>query len=473
MATGSIYTANESGWYYEVVESDGHVERYVSGNSTSQSTLYSAGLEKGTVDMTGNSSGATIGHVTQTHRAEGASAETVHTSTAYGPFGELSQTKTSSQSKFFRTLEWDNDYDYTEAQHPEDNYTWVGDLEYRSHRTTPTEGDITGEQYFEAHGVQTVPDPSGAHGGVEFPSATGDSVEIGTNVWESSANSRTDLGAPGANTIRSWFTPITGPSEDYLSSLSTGDFYLSESEVKLLEQRRSRLAKTRDHVDRIYPVYDTEAKAAAAAIYERDRRLKAAGAGLTERVLTGLFHPGSFFDYAVTAAWGFSGAAIGRGWKTDSIPLAYEVNGRYVEMPQPGPGEEIYGPWPAPVDPEVNPPKPQVNPPMPQSGEPAAPKAGVKIRNAHIAGQTHPRTGIPFDKYGFPDFSSIAIAEVKITPTGTRPGDLAAANELAGFPETPNGFTWHHHQDGTTMQLVPRNIHLQTGHTGGFFLGGN
>jgi hypothetical protein len=26
----------------------------------------------------------------------------------------------------------------------------------------------------------------------------------------------------------------------------------------------------------------------------------------------------------------------------------------------------------------------------------------------------------------------------------------------------------HHHQDGTTMQLVPTDIHRPTGHTGGF-----
>ena len=58
--------------------------------------------------------------------------------------------------------------------------------------------------------------------------------------------------------------------------------------------------------------------------------------------------------------------------------------------------------------------------------------------------------------------------EVKITRTGSRAGDNRAANEAAGFSKTPEGFTWHHHQDGTTMQLVPKDIHAQTGHTGGF-----
>ncbi len=41
---------------------------------------------------------------------------------------------------------------------------------------------------------------------------------------------------------------------------------------------------------------------------------------------------------------------------------------------------------------------------------------------------------------------------------------LDAANEAAGFDETPEGYTWHCHQDGETMQLVPRDIHYLTGY---------
>jgi hypothetical protein len=91
-------------------------------------------------------------------------------------------------------------------------------------------------------------------------------------------------------------------------------------------------------------------------------------------------------------------------------------------------------------------------------------------RNAHLAGKTHPKTGVPFDKAGYPDFNAVGVVkvEVKISPTGSRPGDFRAANKAAGFPETPKGYTWHHHQDGTTMQLVPHGIHAETGHTGGF-----
>jgi hypothetical protein len=69
---------------------------------------------------------------------------------------------------------------------------------------------------------------------------------------------------------------------------------------------------------------------------------------------------------------------------------------------------------------------------------------------------------------GFPIFN--AEKEVKITYTGDRKKDFAAANAKAGFDSTPEDMTWHHHQDGVTMQLVDRETHDKTGHTGGFSL---
>jgi hypothetical protein len=92
------------------------------------------------------------------------------------------------------------------------------------------------------------------------------------------------------------------------------------------------------------------------------------------------------------------------------------------------------------------------------------------LRNGHLAGSVHPHTGVPFDADGFPDFSDFATAEVKIELTGNRYLDDKAANQSLGFRKTPEGYTWHHHQDGTTMQLVPKDIHSKTGHTGGFSL---
>ncbi|MFD3511050.1 HNH endonuclease [Nocardia sp. NPDC058666] len=31
----------------------------------------------------------------------------------------------------------------------------------------------------------------------------------------------------------------------------------------------------------------------------------------------------------------------------------------------------------------------------------------------------------------------------------------------------PRGYTWHHHEDGVTMQLVPNGIHDAVRHAGG------
>jgi len=89
-------------------------------------------------------------------------------------------------------------------------------------------------------------------------------------------------------------------------------------------------------------------------------------------------------------------------------------------------------------------------------------------RNGHLAGKEHPESGIPFDSNGYPDFSSVSRKDVKIDFSGSRRTDAKRANEAAGFDETPKGYVWHHHQDGTTMQLIPRDKHVKSGHDGGF-----
>lgn len=75
---------------------------------------------------------------------------------------------------------------------------------------------------------------------------------------------------------------------------------------------------------------------------------------------------------------------------------------------------------------------------------------------------------VTYGKEGFPDFSQHSVADVKIDPmTGVGNGDFKLANEAAGLPSTPDGFTWHHVEDGTTMQLVPTDVHGSFPHTGG------
>ncbi|ROO84499.1 intein [Actinocorallia herbida] len=93
-----------------------------------------------------------------------------------------------------------------------------------------------------------------------------------------------------------------------------------------------------------------------------------------------------------------------------------------------------------------------------------------KVRNGKLAGKTHD-SGVPFDTYGFPDFSQWrhpSVPDVRIVLTGSRSRDFRLANQAAGLPSTPAGYTWHHHQDEGLMQLIERGIHAATGRTGGF-----
>jgi A nuclease of the HNH/ENDO VII superfamily with conserved WHH len=99
--------------------------------------------------------------------------------------------------------------------------------------------------------------------------------------------------------------------------------------------------------------------------------------------------------------------------------------------------------------------------------------------NSHYANQKFPLEKLPpeirvkypnsvrFDETGFPDFSPYAEKTVKITYSGDRATDFKLANEAANLKRTPEGMTWHHHQDGKTMQLVPTDLHNAVKHTGG------
>lgn len=79
--------------------------------------------------------------------------------------------------------------------------------------------------------------------------------------------------------------------------------------------------------------------------------------------------------------------------------------------------------------------------------------------------------GVKFTSDGYPDFSPYAEKIVKFDPpsleakaakkclTGNCTSDFKLANEMAGFKETPAGFTWHHKEDMMTMELVPQDLH--------------
>jgi len=100
--------------------------------------------------------------------------------------------------------------------------------------------------------------------------------------------------------------------------------------------------------------------------------------------------------------------------------------------------------------------------------------------NSKYAGETYPvnrlspdlqakyPNSVEFNSQGFPDFSPYAKAEIEVPGlTGIRSTDEALANKAVGLSETPEGYTWHHVENGTTMQLVPSDIHGAVRHTGG------
>ena len=119
---------------------------------------------------------------------------------------------------------------------------------------------------------------------------------------------------------------------------------------------------------------------------------------------------------------------------------------------------------------------------------------GKSLKNVKLAGKQHPVSGVYFDRRGYPIFDSHAIMDTRI-PSSIASGAVSDAHKRAatlllkeeinagrilGVMFTPkqmkqiqagraqiDGFTWHHHQDFSRMQLIPRKIHDKTGHVGG------
>lgn len=84
---------------------------------------------------------------------------------------------------------------------------------------------------------------------------------------------------------------------------------------------------------------------------------------------------------------------------------------------------------------------------------------------------------------GYPDFSeythpTIPPVEIDVASPKNPQADFKAANEKAGLSKDsdppvpainkpPDGYTWHHHEDGKTMILVDEDIHREFRHIGG------
>ncbi|PQJ71601.1 hypothetical protein BTO01_10030 [Vibrio jasicida] len=88
---------------------------------------------------------------------------------------------------------------------------------------------------------------------------------------------------------------------------------------------------------------------------------------------------------------------------------------------------------------------------------------GRKIINSDLAGQAvQTKGGVVFIDYdGFPDFSPYAEKVVRVDGlSGKMDHDVSLAmKRLALDSYDKKNMVWHHHQDGKTMMLVPRNVH--------------
>ncbi|MEN2467918.1 HNH endonuclease [Ornithinibacillus sp. JPR2-1] len=114
----------------------------------------------------------------------------------------------------------------------------------------------------------------------------------------------------------------------------------------------------------------------------------------------------------------------------------------------------------------------------------------IKVVNGKLAGKKHPKTGVKFNKNGFPVFprqyqTTLPTANLKSTNAtqfkyankqlkasfDKSPSVRSKFNSLQQQDirngKTPRGYVWHHHENRGLLQLVDRNLHGKTGHTGG------
>jgi len=111
-------------------------------------------------------------------------------------------------------------------------------------------------------------------------------------------------------------------------------------------------------------------------------------------------------------------------------------------------------------------------------------KTGKRPRNYRYAGKSIPvskfskklaikyNKPIRFNRNGYPDFSSYSKEEVKSTKlTGINWKDIKIADGIMKSKSPGwvrrSGWTWHHHQNKKTMQLMPSDLHAAIPHSGG------
>ena len=109
---------------------------------------------------------------------------------------------------------------------------------------------------------------------------------------------------------------------------------------------------------------------------------------------------------------------------------------------------------------------------------------GKRVRNYRYAGKVVSigkiapklkwkyKKPIRYNRNGYPDFSSYSKETVKtIKLTGNHGKDVRTVEKILKrrnpkWKKRPR-YTWHHHQDGKTMQYVPTDLHSAIPHSGG------
>lgn len=126
----------------------------------------------------------------------------------------------------------------------------------------------------------------------------------------------------------------------------------------------------------------------------------------------------------------------------------------------------------------------------------------LMTQNSHLDGQLHQETGIPYkaqtvelpngvevtgvfpifegvadvhlpeDMYESSDFLHFSYANEQLleqvrNDTGVASQFTSEQMEQIYFGETPDGYSWHHHEELGRLQLVDEEVHAKSGHSGG------
>lgn len=131
-------------------------------------------------------------------------------------------------------------------------------------------------------------------------------------------------------------------------------------------------------------------------------------------------------------------------------------------------------------------------------------KTDKKPLNYALRNKVHPKTGVKFNKNGYPVFKKVDTCDMGLSwsqrvwdswtsdASAVRQKHFAicskklyeklSRNQLLKMKftenqvsqlkrgKTPDGYTWHHSEKLNTLELVERKVHNQTAHSGGFSL---